>query len=202
MALSLAELRKIAEAAEKEKRVLVVDEAYIAFADADAVGTAIPLINEFPNLLVIRTLSKEASLAGLRAGYALGSEELIVGLCRLRDSFNSYVLDRLALAGAIAAINDSSYYDKINRRIIATRNRVSAELETMGFMVLPSQANFIFASPPNCGKSGQDFYAALREMSILVRHFNKPRISDFLRISIGTDEDMDAFLEACREIIG
>jgi histidinol-phosphate aminotransferase len=200
-AISLEEVKKIAEAAERNKRVLLVDEAYIAFADGEDMTTALPLIGEFPNLLVIRTLSKEAALAGLRAGFAIGRGELIDGLCRIRDSFNSYTLDRLALAGAAAAVNDSSYYDEINRKVIATRGRVSAGLQAMGFRVLPSQANFIFAAPPASGKSGQEFFTALRERGFLVRHFNKPRIAGFLRISMGTDEDMNAFLEACGEII-
>ena len=201
MALSLKALRKITEAAEENKRVFIVDEAYIAFADADGVTTALSLIKEFSNLLVIRTLSKESSLAGLRAGFAMGSEELIEGLNRVKDSFNSYTLDRLALAGATAALNDPSYYDEINRRVITTRRRVSSELEALGFRVLPSQANFIFGAPPNCGKNGQEFFAALKEKGILVRHFNKAGIAAYLRISIGTDEEMDAFLEASREII-
>jgi len=202
MAVNIEDLRKIAGAAEHNKHVFIVDEAYIAFADGKGVSTAIPLIGEFPNLLVIRTLSKDASLAGLRAAFAVGSEELIDGLCRIRDSFNSYTLDRLALAGAAAAVTDSSYYDGINRKIIATRSRVSAGLAAMGFRVLPSQANFVFASPPPDGRSGQEFFATLRERGFLVRHFNKPRIADFLRISIGTDNNMDAFLEACEKILG
>jgi histidinol-phosphate aminotransferase len=207
VALSLEAVKKIAGAAERNKRVLVLDEAYIAFANGEDAtegnfGSALPLLKDFPNLLVVRTLSKEASLAGLRAGYAIGSEELIEGLFRIKDSFNSYPLDRLALAGAAAAIMDSSYYDGINRRVIATRRRVSLRLKELGFRVLPSQANFIFAAPPaSGGKSGQEFYAALRERGILVRHFSKPRISGFLRISIGTDNDMDALLEACSEIL-
>ncbi|MCL2373925.1 MAG: aminotransferase class I/II-fold pyridoxal phosphate-dependent enzyme [Treponema sp.] len=202
IAIPLAALREIAGAAERDKRVVVVDEAYIAFADEEGMGSAIPLVSEFPNLLVIRTLSKEASLAGLRSGYALGSHELIEGLCRVRDSFNSYTLDRLALAGSIAAIKDVPYYEGINRRIIATRHRVAAGLEARGFRVLPSQANFLFAAPPpECGKSGQEFYAGLRERGVLVRHFNKPRIADFLRISMGTDEEMNVFLSACENII-
>ena len=200
MALSLENVKKIAEAAKSRDRLLIVDEAYIAFADAEGVATALPLIREFPNLLVIRTLSKESSLAGLRAGFAAGSEELIEGLCRIRDSFNSYTLDRLALSGAVAAVNDSSYYDEINKKVIATRRRVSSELEALGFRVLPSQANFIFASPSGDREKTQGVFAALRDRGILVRHFKKPRIADFLRISMGTDEDMDAFLKACREI--
>ncbi|MCL2070239.1 MAG: histidinol-phosphate transaminase [Treponema sp.] len=203
IALSVEELKRIAEAAGRNRRVLIADEAYIAFAGGQGLGgsfaSMLPFINEFPNLLVIRTLSKDASLAGLRTGFAFGNAELIEGLCRIRDSFNSYTLDRLALAGAAAAIKDASYYDEINSRIIATRGRVASGLETLGFRVLPSQANFLFASPPAIG--GKEFFTALRERGILVRHFNKERIADFLRISIGTDDEMDVFLEACKEII-
>ena len=204
--LSVEEIRKIAEAAKQNKKVLVVDEAYIAFAEEDggkagAGVSAVTLLNEFPNLLIVRTLSKEASLAGLRAGFALGSEELIEGLCRVKDSFNSYPMDRLAQAGAAAVMKDYSYYDDINRRIIATRRRVSSGLESMGFRVLPSQANFLFASPPSgSGKSAAEIFSALRERGIIVRHFNKPRIADYLRISIGTDEEMDIFLNECERI--
>ena len=202
MALPLDSLREIASAAERNKRVLLLDEAYIAFADQEGMGPALPLLDEFPNLLLIRTLSKEASLAGLRAGFTLGSGELTEALCRVRDSFNSYTMDRLALAGAAAAIKDPAYYDGINRRIIATRGRVSKGLKALGFTVLPSQANFLFAAPPaESGKSGLEFFTALRERGILVRHFNKPRIADFMRISIGADGDMDAFLEACGDIM-
>ena len=200
--LPLNDLRKMAEAASRNKRVIAVDEAYIAFAEGEdgKPASALTLLKEFPNLLVIRTLSKESSLAGLRAGFALGSEELIEGLCRVKDSFNSYPMDRLAQAGAAAAIKDAVYYEEINRRITATRRRVSSGLEALGFRVLPSRANFIFASPP-AEKNAPGFFAALRERGILVRHFNKPRIVDFLRISMGTDEEMDIFLDECREII-
>jgi len=202
IAITLEELRKTAAALEKHKQVLIVDEAYIAFADEKDTGTAIPLLKEFPNLLIVRTLSKEASLAGLRAGYAIGSEELIEGLCRIRDCFNSYTMDRLALEGASAAIRDAAYYKEINSRVIATRRRVASQLKALGFNVLPSQSTFLFAAPPaEKGKSGQEFFTALRERGILVRHFNKPRIADFLRISMGTDEEMDTFLSACGEII-
>jgi histidinol-phosphate aminotransferase len=195
-------VRKIAQAAERNKRVFVLDEAYIGFADGENVASAIPMLKEFSNLLIVRTLSKEASLAGLRIGFAMGNKELIDGLCRVRDSFNSYTVGRPVMAGAMAALADASYYDEINIRIINTRRRVSAGLTAMGFMVSPSQANFIFAAPPEtCKKSGHEFYTALREKGFLVRHFNKPRISDYLRISIGTDNDMDAFLGACGEIL-
>ena len=203
IAIPLEELKKTAEAAWRNKLVLVVDEAYIAFADAEGVSAAIPLIKNYPNLLIVRTLSKEASLAGLRVGFAMGSEELIEGLCKVRDSFNSYTLDRLALAGASAALKDAAYYDEMNKKVIATRCRVALSLEALGFRILQSQANFVFAAPPeNCGRSGQEFFAALREFGILTRHFNKPRIAEFLRISMGTDDEMDILLEACTKIIG
>jgi len=202
MALTLEAVSQLAQAAERNKNVFVVDEAYISFADGEGIASAIPLLKEFPNLLIVRTLSKEASLAGLRVGFAMGSGVLIEGLCRVRDSFNSYVLDRLALAGAAAALMDASYYDQINHKIINTRRFVSTELAALGFRVLPSQANFVFAAPPETGKkNGQEFFTALREKGFLVRHFNKPRISGFLRISIGTDDDMEAFLKACKGII-
>jgi histidinol-phosphate aminotransferase len=201
----LADILSLAEYLEKQGKVLIVDEAYIAFSGNSGggitatanggAGSAVPHINEYPNLLTIHTLSKSASLAGLRAGFAIGNEKLIEGLWRIRDSFNSYTLDRLAFAGAEAAVLDSVYYDEINRRVIATRERVAEALRGLGCTVLPSAANFIFMKMP--GISGADFYTALRERGILVRHFNKDRIADYLRVSIGTDEEMDKFLDVC-----
>ena len=192
----------IAKAQEKVKKVLIVDEAYIAFSQGPGMGSMIPFIKENPNLLIVRTLSKEASLAGLRSAYACGSAELIEGLYRLKDSFNSYPLDRLAQAASIAAVLDTAYYEEINHRICQTRERVQAALNTLGFKVIPSQANFIFASPPGITDSGAaGFLAALREKGILVRHFKQSEIINYLRISIGTDVDMDTFLAACKEII-
>jgi histidinol-phosphate aminotransferase len=150
-------------------------------------------------MLTVHTLSKSASLAGLRAGFAIGNEELIEGLRRIRDSFNSYTLDRLALAGATAAVADTQYYNEINSRVINTRERTAKSLLALDFHVLPSSANFLFIKPPSV--SGKEFFTALRDSGILVRHFNKERIVDYLRISIGTDEDMDKFLENCKEIL-
>jgi histidinol-phosphate aminotransferase len=203
MTVQLADILKLAEYLEKQGKVLIVDEAYIAFAGNNdsgiAKGTAIPHINEYPNLLTVHTLSKSASLAGLRAGFAIGDEKLIEGLCRIRDSFNSYTLDRLALAGAVAAVSDYAYYDEINRRVIATRNRVTETLRGLGYTVLPSEANFILMKSPHI--RGVDFSATLREKGILVRHFNKDRIADFVRVSMGTDEEMDVFIDACRKIV-
>jgi histidinol-phosphate aminotransferase len=131
-------------------------------------------------------------------GYAIGNAELIEGLCRVRDSFNSYTLDRLALAGATAAICHHAYYDGCNLRVIATRERVSTELTALGFELVPSSANFVFTRHP--AVKGAALFAALRERGILTRRWNAPRIADYLRVSIGTDADMDAFLAACATI--
>jgi len=203
VALALDDILSLAELLEKQEKVLIVDEAYTAFGSKSGGqpygDSAVSQINNYPNLLTIHTLSKSASLAGLRFGFAIGNEKLIEGLCRVRDSFNSYTLDRLALAGAAAAISDTAYYNEINSRVIKTRERTAKTLRGLGFTVLPSSANFLFAKPPNI--DGAKFFAALREKGILVRHFNKNRIADFLRISIGTDEDMDIVLDACREIL-
>jgi histidinol-phosphate aminotransferase len=203
IAVPLADILQLAEYLEKQSKVLILDEAYIAFNTANGAiagaESTVPHINEHKNLLTVHTLSKSASLAGLRTGFAIGDEKLIEGLWRIRNSFNSYTLDRIALAGAAAAVSDTAYYDGINRRVIATRNRVTETLRSLGCTVLPSAANFIFVKSPNI--RGADFFAALRERGILVRHFNKERIADFIRVSIGTDEEMDKFLDACREII-
>ena len=196
-ALPLDEVLALAERLAARGKVLVLDEAYAAFGAESAVSR----IKNHPNLLTVHTLSKSASLAGLRAGFAIGNEELIQGLCRLRDSFNSYTLDRLALAGAAAAVSDAAYYDEVNRRVINTRERIAAELRDLGFSMIPSAANFIFIKAPS-PLNGADFFAALRERGILARHFNKDRIADYVRVSIGTDPDMDLFLGACKEIIG
>jgi histidinol-phosphate aminotransferase len=196
---SLDDILSLAEYLEKQGKVLIVDEAYIAFSGASDVKSAVCSIKNHPNLLTVHTLSKSASLAGLRFGFAIGNEKLIEGLCRIRDSFNSYTLDLLALSGAAAAVSDAAYYEEINRRVIATRERTANSLRDLGFTVLPSSANFLFVKPPHI--SGAELFAALRSRGILVRHFNKDRIADFLRISIGTDADMDKVLEACREIL-
>jgi histidinol-phosphate aminotransferase len=193
--IPLGDVLSLAEYLEKAKNVFILDEAYTGFG-ADS---AVPQIGDHPNLLTVHTLSKSGSLAGLRAGFAVGNEELIEGLRRVRDSFNSYTVDRLALAGATAALSDAAYYNEINSRVVRTRDRVTEALRIMGFTVLPSEANFIFIKALNV--NGADLFSALREKGILVRHFNKERISDFLRVSMGTDDDMDIFLEACRSIV-
>jgi histidinol-phosphate aminotransferase len=194
-AISRSDLRSLLAFHEQNREtaaVVLVDEAYAAFGRDLEVA---PLVHEYSNLLTVHTLSKAASLAGLRVGFAIGNQELIEGLGRVRDSFNSYTLDRLAQAGAIAAILDAPYYEEVNQKVIATRNRVSAALLRLGYEVIPSQANFIFIRSPQ--KSGMHLFTFLREQDILVRHFNQLRIADFLRVSIGTDEQMDRVLAVC-----
>ncbi|MGL6161474.1 histidinol-phosphate transaminase [Microbulbifer sp.] len=178
------------------QRVVAIDEAYIDFGGESAVR----LIGDHPNLLVIRTLSKSHALAGLRLGYALGQRHLIEGLERTKNSFNSYPIDSVAQRVALAAVRDGAWLADSSAKVIATRERVVAELGKLGFEVVPSKANFVLARPR--GIEAEDLYRELRRRDILVRYFNKPRISEYLRISIGTDGEMDALLAACAEIIG
>ncbi|MFH1494534.1 MAG: histidinol-phosphate transaminase [Pseudomonadota bacterium] len=176
--------------------VVVIDEAYIDFGGESAVA----LVDRFPQLLVIHTLSKSRSLAGLRVGYAIGHPDLIDALNRVKDSFNSYPLDRFAIAGAAAAMEDRAYFDETCRKVVATRGRLVAELETLGFEVLPSGANFIFAR--HALHDGAELTAKLRDRSIIVRHFKNPaRIAPFLRITIGTNSECDALVAALKEIL-
>ena len=175
---------------------VVIDEAYVDFG----AESAVPLIADHPNLLVVQTLSKSRSLAGLRVGFAMGQAPLVEALTRVKDSFNSYPLDRLAMAGAIAAIEDEAHFDDTRQRVMATRERLATVLHAMGFEVLPSDANFLFARHPV--HAGAQLAAALRERAILVRRFAQPaRIADFLRISIGTDAECNALLQALSEIL-
>ncbi|MDC9834545.1 histidinol-phosphate transaminase [Rhizobium binxianense] len=175
--------------------VVVIDEAYVDFGGE----SAIPLISRYPNLLVIQTLSKSRSFAGLRVGFALGQRELIEALVRVKDSFNSYPLDRLAQVAATAAIQDEAWFETCRKKLIASRDHLVTELEALDFEVLPSQANFIFARHES--RSGAALLAALRERDILVRLFAKPRIADFLRISIGTDEECAGLVAALKAIL-
>ena len=174
--------------------VVIVDEAYIDFGGE----TAISLVNKYPNLLVVQTLSKSRSLAGLRVGLAVGHKDLIDALDRVKNSFNSYPIDRLAEAASIIAFEDESYFNECRNKIIATREWTTKELEKLGFNVLPSQANFLFAQP--MGKDAASVAQYLREHKILVRYFNKPRINQFLRITIGTPEQMQAMIEVLKKL--
>ena len=187
IALPLKEVERILQ--NNSGRVVIVDEAYAAFGAQSAAA----LIKQYPNLLVVMTLSKSHSLAGLRVGYALGQPHLIDGLMRIKDSFNSYPVDMLAQHIAAAALLDTGYYESITRKIIATREHASRELAALGFQVLPSSANFLFVSRP--GISAAALKNHLAENHIYVRHFALPRISEYLRISVGTDEQMDVLLQ-------
>ena len=174
----------------------MIDEAYIDFGGESAVE----LVARHPQLLVTRTLSKSHALAGLRVGYAIGQAHLIEALNRVKDSFNSYPLDRFAQAGALASMEDRGYFESICAKVVATRTRLVAEMEDLGFEVLPSTANFIFARHP--ARDGAELAAALRERSIIVRHFKNPaRIAPFLRITVGTDAQCDALLAALKAIV-
>jgi len=194
--LTLAEIERLLTA--NRESVVVVDEAYIAFGENQT--SAIPLIARHPNLLVVQTLSKSHSLAGLRVGYALGHADLIEALERVKNSFNSYPLDRLAIAGATAAIEDTAYFEKTRLAVIASREQLTRQLAQLGFEVLPSQANFVFARHPQ--RDAGELAKSLRERSIIVRHFRQPRIDQFLRITIGADEQCAALVKALREILG
>ncbi|WGL16119.1 histidinol-phosphate transaminase [Microbulbifer bruguierae] len=191
--LPLADIEKLLQM--HPQRVVVIDEAYIDFGGDSAVS----LIERYPNLLVVHTLSKSHALAGLRLGYAMGQAHLIEGLNRAKNSFNSYPIDSIAQKVATAAIADRAWLVDNCAKVIATREHTCAALSAMGFDIIPSTANFIFAKPP--GVSAEVLFEALRARNIIIRYFNKPRISEYLRISIGTDEEMDALIEACREVL-
>jgi len=192
----LMELNAIGELLETNSNsVVVIDEAYIDFGGESAVG----LIDQYDNLLVVQTVSKSRALAGLRVGVAMGHRDLIEGLERLKNSFNSYPLDVLAQKATLASLKDVQYFEESCAKVIASRDRLSAALQAIGFIVLPSKANFIFASHP--GHDAKVLFDGLREKNILVRYFDKPRTRDYLRISIGTDEQCNSLVEAFRELL-
>ena len=178
--------------------VVVIDEAYVDYGTESCIpllrGAACP-----ENLLVVHTLSKSRALAGLRVGFAVGHPALIEGLERVKNSFNSYPLGRLAQAGAIAAIEDQAHLEASSAKVIQTRQRLVKELATLGFETLPSSANFIFTRHPK--HAGGKLYQALRDRGIIVRHFTSPRIEQFLRITIGTDDQCNELILALKEIL-
>jgi histidinol-phosphate aminotransferase len=176
--LALSEIERLLK--KNTESVVVIDEAYIDFGGESAVS----LVKDYPNLLIVQTMSKSRSLAGMRVGYAIGQADLIEGLIRVKDSFNSYPVDSLASAAGVAAMNDKAYFNETCQAVIDERNKVVAGLEELGFDVLPSAANFVFASHKQV--DAVEIAAGLRKEGIIVRHFTKPRINQFLRISIGT----------------
>ncbi|WP_316177434.1 MULTISPECIES: histidinol-phosphate transaminase [unclassified Bradyrhizobium] len=193
IALSRAEIARLAAA--HSDVAVVIDEAYVDFG----AETAIPLISEHPNLLVVQTMSKSRALAGLRVGYAIGTAGLIEGLTRVKDSFNSYPLGRPAQAGAIASIEDDAHFQQARSVIMKNRADLTAALARLGFEVLPSSANFVFVRHPD--HSGQALATALRQRAVLVRHFTAPRIADYLRITIGSETELARLTDALREVL-
>ena len=175
--------------------VVIIDEAYVDFG----AQSAVPLIEKYENLLVVQTMSKSRSLAGLRIGYALGSETLIATLEAVKNSYNSYTLDAVALAAGAASVADETYFQQTCRKVIATRERTADALRALGFLVPPSLTNFLFVTHPQRNAAG--LFAALRDRGIFIRYFKLPRIDNYLRITVGTDAQMDRLLAALREIL-
>jgi histidinol-phosphate aminotransferase len=190
--LSLERIEALAKA--HPECVVLVDEAYVDFG----AESAVPLLDQCPNILVVQTLSKSWSLAGLRVGFALGHPTLISALERVRDSFNSYTLDRIAQAGATAALQDEAWFRETVGKVVSTRERFVTGLRALGFDVLPSAANFVFAAHPRL--SSKELLEQLREQRVLVRAFKGNRLERHARISIGTDEQMERVLEILKTI--
>jgi histidinol-phosphate aminotransferase len=176
-------------------RVVLIDEAYVDFGGESAVS----LIARYPNLLVVHTLSKSRSLAGLRIGYACGQAPLIEALTRVKNSFNSYPLDRLAIAGGVAAFEDHAYFEQTRQAVMSSREGLVLSLEDLGFDVLPSQANFVFATHP--AHDAAWLAARLRDLGVLVRHFKQARIDAYLRISVGTSAQCEQLVSALTSML-
>lgn len=193
IALGLPEIEQILKA--NPDRVVVIDEAYVDFGAESAVS----LVNRYENLVVCQTTSKSRSLAGLRVGFAIAQSHLIAALEAVKNSFNSYPIDRFAIAAAVASFEDQTYFEEQCQKVISSREKLVDELTALGFKVLPSKANFIFASHPShdAGQLAQQ----LREQGIIVRYFNKPRINQFLRITVGTDEQNERLVKTLKEDI-
>lgn len=193
IALSLAEIEQVLQA--NPDRVVVIDEAYVDFG----VESAVSLINRYENLVVCQTTSKSRSLAGLRVGFAIAQSHLIAALEAVKNSFNSYPIDRFAIAAAVASFEDQAYFEEQCQKVITSREKLVRDLTELGFNVLPSKANFIFAthSQHDAGQLAQK----LREQGIIVRYFNKPRINQFLRITVGTDEQNARLVQTLKQDI-
>lgn len=187
------EIERIVE--QNQKTVVVVDEAYIDFGGESCV----PLIKKYPNLVVVQTFSKSRSLAGARVGFAIADEELIADLKRVKYSFNPYNVNRASSSAAVAAIKDKKYFDKTRNKIIASRKHLSEGLKGLGFEVLPSLSNFVLAK--NSAISGGQLYKTLKERGFLVRHFDDQRISDFVRITVGSERDTARLLKAISQVL-
>jgi len=192
-ALALGQIKALLQA--NTESVIVIDQAYVDYGTESAVD----LVNEFPNLLITHTLSKSYALAGLRVGYAVGHPDLIEALERVKNSFNSYPIDKLAMAGAIAAIDDQDYLKRISKAVVQTRETLIEDLSQLGFQTIPSHANFVFTKHPE--KDAAEIAAALREKHIIVRHFKMARIDQYLRITIGTDEQCAMLVKNLKDFL-
>lgn len=176
--------------------VVIVDEAYIDFGGISAKD----LVNEYDNVLVVQTFSKSRSMAGMRIGYAFGSKELIKALNDVKFSFNSYTMNMTSIDMGVASINDKKYFEECVERITATRERTKEELTKLGFTFPDSKANFIFATHKSV--PAKEIFEKLKDLNIFVRYFAQPGIDNYLRITIGTDEQMDKLISALSEIVG
>lgn len=190
----LADIEKVV--AENQDSVVLIDEAYVDFGG----HTALPLLKKYPNVVIVRTMSKSRALAGMRVGYAFGSKELIKALHDVKFSVNSYTLNMPALAAGVVAANDREYFEETVYRVLVTREKTKAALRELGFTVLESRTNFLFAKPP-AKVTAAELFEKLKEKDIYVRYFNKPRLSDYLRITIGTDGEMEQFIRALQSIL-
>ena len=192
--IPLSDIRRILEA--NSEAAVLVDEAYVDFG----AQSAVELIGGYPNLVVVRTMSKSRSLAGLRVGYAMGNAGLIAALNCVKNSFNSYTLDRVAQAGAEASVRDADYFRAVVARVVRTRDAAAARLKALGFRVYDSAANFLFISHDKA--PARELLSGLRERGILVRWWDKPRIDNCLRVTIGTDGEMETFCRVIGELVG
>lgn len=191
--VSLADIEWLLQ--QNNDSVVVIDEAYIDFGGESAVT----LIDCYPNLIVTQTLSKSRSLAGLRVGLAFGNVDLIEALIRVKDSFNSYPVDQLAAAGAVAAFEDKIYFESTCNKVIESRQKLTDELTKLGFEMQASYTNFVFAHHPQ--RDAAELAEALREHGVIVRHFRQERIEQYLRITVGSPEQNNALLEALKSIL-
>ena len=193
IAINNFELEKIAS--KNPNKVIIIDEAYTAFAKT----SAIELTKKYPNVLIIQTFSKSYSLAGIRCGYAIGNEKLIEGLEKTKNSFNSYTVNRITQSAAAAAFKATRYYDNVTNEVIAVREDIKGRLINLGFKVTESKSNFLFVSSDII--PAKTLYEKLREKGILIRYFNLPRIDNYVRISVGTKEQMERFMEEVNNLI-
>ena len=191
--LGLSEVEKIIAA--NPDVVVIVDEAYVDFGGE----SALPLLEKYENLLVVQTFSKSRAMAGMRIGFAFGNEKLIGYLKDAKFSFNSYTMNRPSLEMGVEAVKDDAYFKETCRKIMETRERVKEEMHSLGFSFPESSANFLFASHEKI--SAEELFLALKEAGIYVRYFKKPRIDNHLRITIGTDDEMDTFLQFVKKYI-